>query len=385
MQLTTVVFTVFVHPESTPQYRGGNDGCIRVALRTTALLNPSALQTAERRPRVCGVGATMAADIQPMATASRRVITSVDEFTDPIATAHMRPMVLGPRPMRAEIVTVDLRCVLISICDYSLPVVWRGETLPDRVLIALSSGRVRSARINGDPVLPGVVHAFGGAADVAAATAEPVRFASLSFCPAQLEQTAEKLGVEVDLPERGEYRTVRTACLAHLHRLLLEMTRSVRDMGKPAPNARGAAALADAVVELAVRCFAADADHGALIPGARLNSVRIVKVCEERAATSHYQCVTLAELCRASNVSERRIRHAFYECYGMSPTAYLRIAALNDVRQALLEAPSVRDAVSRAAYDYGFWHLSRFAAQYRALFGELPSVTVARRAKSATG
>ena len=62
----------------------------------------------------------------------------------------------------------------------------------------------------------------------------------------------------------------------------------------------------------------------------------------------------------------------------MSPTAYLRVAALLEVRRALTEDPSARDAVTRAASDFGFWHLGRFAGHYRALFGESPSETVAR-------
>ena len=63
----------------------------------------------------------------------------------------------------------------------------------------------------------------------------------------------------------------------------------------------------------------------------------------------------------------------------MSPTAYLRVSALNAVRRQLLHGPHQRDAVSRAATDWGFWHLSRFAAQYRALFGESPSHTLGHR------
>ena len=78
-------------------------------------------------------------------------------------------------------------------------------------------------------------------------------------------------------------------------------------------------------------------------------------------------------------MSERRVRSAFYECYQMSPTAYLRVAALNAVRRDLVEGPRLRDAVSRAATDWGFWHLSRFAAQYRALFGESPRHTLSHR------
>ena len=74
------------------------------------------------------------------------------------------------------------------------------------------------------------------------------------------------------------------------------------------------------------------------------------------------------------------MRQAFAACCDVSPSAYLRIAALHEVRHALLAEPPARDAVSRAAVDHGFWHLSRFAGQYRALFGESPSETLAARA-----
>ena len=65
----------------------------------------------------------------------------------------------------------------------------------------------------------------------------------------------------------------------------------------------------------------------------------------------------------------------------MSPTAYLRAVALGEVRRVLLEGADRRDAVTRAACDHGFQHLSRFAGQYRTLFGEVPSATI-RRARS---
>jgi AraC-like DNA-binding protein len=112
---------------------------------------------------------------------------------------------------------------------------------------------------------------------------------------------------------------------------------------------------------------------------ARFSSARIAQVCERHAARMRYQGMTLRDLCAVSDASERRVRDAFYDCYGISPTAYLRAAALHEVRRTLLECPQVRDPVTRAASDCGFWHLSRFASQYRALFGESPSETLARR------
>ncbi len=124
----------------------------------------------------------------------------------------------------------------------------------------------------------------------------------------------------------------------------------------------------------------------ALAPRVRNASWHIVWACMQYAASVQYQRVTLSDLSAAARVSERRVRDAFNDCQGMSPTAYLRVAALQEVRRKLLDAPFARDPVTRAASDFGFWHLSRFAGQYRAVFGEPPSETVARaRARAESG
>lgn len=115
-----------------------------------------------------------------------------------------------------------------------------------------------------------------------------------------------------------------------------------------------------------------------LAPRARPDSLRIASACVQYAASVRYQGVTLSDLSAVAGVSERRVREAFSDRHGMPPTAYLRAAALREVRRTLLGGPFERDPVTRAAYDFGFWHLSRFAGQYRALFGESPSQTVAR-------
>lgn len=113
--------------------------------------------------------------------------------------------------------------------------------------------------------------------------------------------------------------------------------------------------------------------------GTRLTrSEQITEACIDFARTARYHRVRLVDLCAVAGVSERRLRDAFYECHGMAPTAYLRVIALRHARRTLLEGRAERDAVTRAAADSGFAHLSRFAARYRSAFGEAPSATVAR-------
>jgi AraC family ethanolamine operon transcriptional activator len=87
--------------------------------------------------------------------------------------------------------------------------------------------------------------------------------------------------------------------------------------------------------------------------------------------------VQIVDICRALNVSRRTLQYSFEEVLGLNPATYLRVLRLNRARRDLLAANDVgavqvKDVVSR----WGFWHLSRFSAEYREMYGELPSVTL---------
>ncbi len=88
--------------------------------------------------------------------------------------------------------------------------------------------------------------------------------------------------------------------------------------------------------------------------------------------------VTISDLCREAGVSERTLRNAFHDVYGVSPKQFLIRHGLEQVHRALLLARRVRGSVTRAATEYGFFELGRFAGAYRHLFGECPSRTVRR-------
>jgi AraC family ethanolamine operon transcriptional activator len=314
----------------------------------------------------------------------RRVITSIDELADPSVNGHMAPMVLSPGAIRAELVSAVWPGVAVELLDYSFPLATRGESAAHRIAVIAPIRRAGVAQLNGQSVVPGsVMHVLGGATEIAGSSAGASLFATLSFDPATLEGAADALGVDIDLPGRGEFRSVRAVGWHRLRSLVLDLRQSVRESDNVAPTGREAAAIKEALLEIGVHVLAVDERQGALASQPRFNSLHIARVCEDYASASYFQNVTLAHLCGASNVSERRVRDAFYDCYGMSPTAYLRVAALHGVRDALLTGPLAPDTVSRVASDFGFWHLSRFAGQYRALFGEAPSKTLAHRANLA--
>ena len=84
---------------------------------------------------------------------------------------------------------------------------------------------------------------------------------------------------------------------------------------------------------------------------------------------------SIVDLCSQVGASRRKLQYCFQETLGINPVAYLRILRLNAVHRALLQ-PDSRMTVQNVAINWGFWHLSRFSAEYRQLFGELPSDTL---------
>lgn len=91
--------------------------------------------------------------------------------------------------------------------------------------------------------------------------------------------------------------------------------------------------------------------------------------------------IRLSHLSRCARMASRSIEYGFMEEIGMPPMVYVRMSRLHRARRVLLSA-SVRDrTISQVAMDCGFWHLSQFAVDYKALFGESPSITF-RRAKA---
>lgn len=84
--------------------------------------------------------------------------------------------------------------------------------------------------------------------------------------------------------------------------------------------------------------------------------------------------VSVRSLCSRLGVSERTLERAFRERLGVGPRAYERQRRLRAVHGSILAHGRTR-SVTEIAMQYGFWHLSRFAASYARLYGCTPSET----------
>ena len=86
--------------------------------------------------------------------------------------------------------------------------------------------------------------------------------------------------------------------------------------------------------------------------------------------------ITLGDITRAAGVPGRTLLQNFKDHRGTSPMRYLRDARFARAREALLRAED--DSITQVAMRWGFYHLGRFAVDYRKRFGETPSETQAR-------
>jgi AraC-like DNA-binding protein len=93
-------------------------------------------------------------------------------------------------------------------------------------------------------------------------------------------------------------------------------------------------------------------------------------------AVKKSQPVSSVGLCLACEVPRRTLNRALKNTMGMGPVTYSRRVRLNDARRALLRNRAHPTRVTDVALDLGFWHLGRFAEQYKELFGESPHETL---------
>ena len=89
--------------------------------------------------------------------------------------------------------------------------------------------------------------------------------------------------------------------------------------------------------------------------------------------------ISMADLSNATGVTTRALQILFKQEFGMSPKQYTLRKRLLEVRHQLMNSHLSAMLVTDVANACGFWHMGQFAADYRKMFGELPSETLSRK------
>jgi len=87
--------------------------------------------------------------------------------------------------------------------------------------------------------------------------------------------------------------------------------------------------------------------------------------------------VSVGGLATSIGTSRRTLELSFREILQISPADFIKRSRLEGCRRELLACRREgSSSVSATANQWGFWHLSQFAADYQQRFGELPSETL---------
>lgn len=179
------------------------------------------------------------------------------------------------------------------------------------------------------------------------------------------------------LGDRAHVRSAQPQALESMRRLVSGLVEAFSTTPVLVANRHTRAALKDAIIAN-VCDLLEDTGATAEMPLQVRARWALVARARELIDAAPHEPMNVASLCAALAVSRRTLQYCFQDVLGLSPIAYLRALRLNGARRALLGGAGVTDA----ALDWGFWHLGQFAADYRKMFGELPSST-GQRARSA--
>ena len=142
-----------------------------------------------------------------------------------------------------------------------------------------------------------------------------------------------------------------------------------------APRAERALRLAlmDAMMETQLKSGAHPAARVRTLSGTRTlqRALAVIQLVGE--APIH-----MADLCRATGVSERTLRNVFHHHFGVAPHAYLTLTRLSRVHAAIRRAKPV-ETISTICADFGIWDCGRFAQHYLQMYGRFPSEDLAER------
>lgn len=269
-----------------------------------------------------------------------------------------------------QAVSVDGAFVFLESANLSL--LQEGSLEPGAIGIAVPVRLGGPARFCGHDCYTDQLYIYSGRTGFEFCSPSDHQVAGISFEPESMAALMGQAGEAFPAAwlDHADTQDADPAALLKVRRFVVELMAAGSATPAMFDSTRARAALKDEIaahlINLFVNRYSVQAQR--TVPHAR---ARLVSRARERVNEHPNEPVSIATLCAELAVSRRTLQYCFQNVLGITPNTYLRAIRLNGVRAALRSAPSV----THAALDWGFWHLGQFAADYRQMFGELPSQT----------
>jgi AraC-like DNA-binding protein len=242
----------------------------------------------------------------------------------------------------------------------------------DMVLVSFPIDGGPSPVWGGIEIRTGEMITVGPGERLHARTLGPCHWGAIRVPDRQLADYARALnGTGFVVPPAARWRPPRAAVrqLRHLHRAAIRMAEARVGALTDLQAAHG---LEQQLLHSLIECLSAGL-AGEETPTARRHRDILARFEDLLVAEPSLR---MADICAALRVSERTLRECCKKQLGMGPSSYRRLRGMQQVHRALRGRNLDTASVSGVAGQYGFRDLGRLAANYRALYGELPSATL---------
>ena len=308
-----------------------------------------------------------------------RTFLDPDHYEASLRDAQVEAIIVTRGHFRARLTLAELHHLQILRCEEDSPRVAYMRLAPRLAVVTFPINSASLPVWRGVELQAGdiVFHGRGERFHQLA----PGRFvwSVIAIDPAQLEHDARALiGKRVAPPLEGQLLRPSRRNMARLQRLHAQVCRLAETNSKMLSHSEVARALEQDLMHALVTCLTtARARTGGY---AERHHATIMVRFEEILAEHLSPPPTVQELSELVGASDRTLRSCCAEFLGMSPTRYLLLRRLREVRRVMREADPETGNVTEIAQRFGFAQLGRFAGTYRATFGETPSTTLRRPA-----
>jgi AraC-like DNA-binding protein len=280
-------------------------------------------------------------------------------------------LVTSPGHFRARLTQIGLERLRLAAVEESQSRIAFIAVPPGMVLIAFAIEKGPSPVWAGIEVRAGEIIAFGPGERLHARTVGPCHWGAIWVPDRQLADYGLALShTAFVVPPTARWFPSRAAVkeLHDLHRAAIRMAEA---RGGAVTDPQAVHGLEHQLLDALIECLSA--------PGEK-------EAGRHRATLARFEDLLNAEplprmaaICAALGVSDRLLSECCNKHLGIGPIRYSHLRAMQQVRRALSGGTPDETSISEVARRYGFHALGRLAANYRTVYGELPSATLRRR------
>jgi AraC-like DNA-binding protein len=306
-----------------------------------------------------------------------RTFLEPDRYEASLNQAQIDVIIVPRGQFRARLTWAELHHLQVLRCEEDSPRVAYVQLAPGLAFVTFPAGSEPLTVWRGREMRAGDIMLHSRGERLHQATPGPSVWNVIAMDPAQLERYGRALSEKpFPSPPEGQALQPFPHLAARLRRLHTQVCRLAETKPKILSHSEVARAIEQSLIQALVACLTT---AGAQTDGyANRHHARIMVRFEEVLAEHLSRPLRMPELCELILVSDRTLRVCCAEFLGMSPTRYVLLRRLKEVRRALRDADPGTVSVAEVAHRFGFAELGRFAGRYRATFGEAPSATLQR-------